>query len=723
MSTPPRRQRATVACLSCSTRKKRCDGGRPCVSCTAAGQSCVYDETGRKRKRGLLPGYVKVLESLYGQMFTSVANSEDAVLQLFETLRLGQDFEDAEHEDNTNALSERWKQSRVCAVIEQKLSEGDYTGSRGSNSRPVYTLFALPGGESGQANRLSARDDVGPGSESSHTPAVKPAVLSAAQLSQALSVRPAWEKTSIIARSAISLMLPSNTYELVDIFFTFTACWLPIIDRRSVFKTIDLYDQGESLVLEPAQERDQHALLWAVITYASFQRHSAVQNQRQHPQDEDDLTLEQLMQTTSALLELDSTKTNPFMIQAQVLISLVCCGRAEYFKAWRGIGKAIAALRSSHSTVDTAALAATRGGCFVVDTLLATHTRLPAHFGGEKIEYSALEEVQEYEPWSNHTNLRPDEPVRSHNQPQRLFSTFSSLVELLSIVSVSIGGGSVETAQQSLITWYNDFYRRHRQAFGKGTAQDVPWTPQMLNIMIIYNYVAASINNKLDTHVDIHVDKHPLTEIRRLHSAWQKNFGLPSTPATMTLFLETIFTNDIHGMFVGSRGRWLGETAESTLHETADVMSRDETTPRTQRMELDELPTQFLAVSAQANEARIVTARTQLGHSLTEAAPSTDGLYHIPFASPPQTDTSTAFGHYGTMQQPSHMPSFVNNQVGQWDVSSMPGTSQIDTEDLAFATFMDDFIYNLDSRQELDGQYLSNLGYVDGFENIYNQPQ
>jgi len=108
---------------------------------------------------------------------------------------------------------------------------------------------------------------------------------------------------------------------------------------------------------------------------------------------------------------------------------------------------------------------------------------------------------------------------------------------------------------------------------------------------------------------------------------------------------------------------------------------------------------------------------------MTEAAPSADGLQHTVFPPPLQTNTSTAFGPYGTMQHPSHMPEFVNSQVGQWDVSTMPGTSQIDSEDLAFATFMDDFIYNLDSRQELDGQYLSNLGYVDGFENIYNQPQ
>jgi len=729
MSTPPRRQRATVACLSCSARKKRCDGSRPCVSCTTAGQSCVFEETGRKRKRGLLPGYVKVLEALFGHIFTNVANSEDAILQLLEDLRLRQAGEDAEHEDETHILSERWKQSRVCAAVEQKLSDGHSAGFGRSDSHPVYKLLALSGDEQGPANTLSVSAIARTASEATQGTNLQAVVLSATELSQALSVRPAWEKTSIIARSAISLMLPVDTYELVDIFFTFTSCWLPIVDRTSIFKTIDMYVQGESLILESTQKRDQHALLWAVVTYAAFQRHAAVQNPRQQPLDSGDLTLEQLMQTTRTLLELDSIEIDPAMIQAQVLISLVQCGRAEYSKGWRGIGKAIAALKSSHSIVNGAALTATRAGCFVVDTLLATHTRLPAHFRGEKIEYFSPGEVQEYEPWSNHTNLRSDKPIRSHNLPQRLFSTFSSLIKLLTIMSTFACDRNEQIARSNLTTWYNDFCKTHRHALGKESAQNVPWTPQMLNVLIVYSYVEASINGILDRHDDTYGDKHPSKEISRLYSAWWHNFGLPSTPATMTLFLENVLrsriTNDIEGMFVESRGRWLGETAERTLQDTAGLNTRDGITHRPQRMDLDELHTQFLPVSTQANEARNVTAHTQLDHRMTEAATSADRLHPILFASALPTNTSTCFGHPNSAAHPSlsQVPSFTNGQVGLYNMSSIGEMSRGDVEDLALMTFTDDFIYNLDSRQELDGQYLSNLGYVDGFENNYNQTQ
>ncbi|OKL58361.1 hypothetical protein UA08_06357 [Talaromyces atroroseus] len=46
----PRRRRTRLACTACKLRKRKCDGGNPCASCTRYDYQCYYDQPSRPKK-------------------------------------------------------------------------------------------------------------------------------------------------------------------------------------------------------------------------------------------------------------------------------------------------------------------------------------------------------------------------------------------------------------------------------------------------------------------------------------------------------------------------------------------------------------------------------------------------------------------------------------------------------------------------------------------------
>ncbi|OKO93961.1 Protein RDR1 [Penicillium subrubescens] len=48
LNTPNKRKRARIACIPCRERKRKCDGGEPCCTCTSWGYACYYEPRRRK---------------------------------------------------------------------------------------------------------------------------------------------------------------------------------------------------------------------------------------------------------------------------------------------------------------------------------------------------------------------------------------------------------------------------------------------------------------------------------------------------------------------------------------------------------------------------------------------------------------------------------------------------------------------------------------------------
>lgn len=69
--------------------------------------------------------------------------------------------------------------------------------------------------------------------------------------------------------------LPSETWHLLDVYFSYTHSWLPIIEKHDLLRTSYQYSQNRSTGSTSAS--GENAVLWAAIAYAKFQ-HRAINN-------------------------------------------------------------------------------------------------------------------------------------------------------------------------------------------------------------------------------------------------------------------------------------------------------------------------------------------------------------------------------------------------------------------------------------------------------------
>jgi hypothetical protein len=69
--------------------------------------------------------------------------------------------------------------------------------------------------------------------------------------------------------------LPSETWHLLDVYFSYTHSWLPIIEKHDLLRTSYQYSQNRGTTSSAVS--GENAVLWAAIAYAKFQ-HRAINN-------------------------------------------------------------------------------------------------------------------------------------------------------------------------------------------------------------------------------------------------------------------------------------------------------------------------------------------------------------------------------------------------------------------------------------------------------------
>lgn len=593
-----KRQRVSLACEYCRSRKQRCDSGRPsCSACRTAGQQCQYDE--KVRRRGLVPGYVRVLECLFGALFSRSDGAEDAMINLLTDGAIWPAENPEEGSDqggDTNALFQRWKKSKVCQVIESKLNDNEVSIDA---TTPVPTWFeqdigrlAVRTPDAGALrdrglsqlrsdpktatvpvistyeqdfSRTTSRTPVvgtlrdrGPSQfpydpktiKSLATPdveqdpyrvpsranTIQDSRASARQsvhvdLREALTNCTGWERAAAIADSSIALVLPLNSWRLFDIFFTFTSCWLPLVERRHIFKIAESYQGNEKLYLKSRLERSSHSVLWAVMAYASFQDRSSRKNHTDT--EEGALTPEQLLAIASSLI------TEPFEVasleqaQALVLLSLINCGRGEFIRAWQQVGGAASSIRCLPDVGSSPNSKAIKSCCYLVDALVSARCGSRPHFAGENAPHIDVDGVEEYERWTNRTDICGEANVQIPRAiPQRLYSTFNTLLDLIPVLHSS---QEHYDAARWLSDWYTNFCTSNRQAL---SSSGIFSSPGLAHTMMVYHFL----------HCRLVSDSHA-ADMLNIAASWDGVFGHATLPPTFALLLEDSYAATCRAVF------------------------------------------------------------------------------------------------------------------------------------------------------------------------------
>ncbi|KLU88493.1 quinic acid utilization activator [Magnaporthiopsis poae ATCC 64411] len=422
-SAPAKRQRVSRACDQCRAAREKCDGIQPlCFPCVSQNRKCTYQTS--PKKRGVQTGYIRALEVALGWLFDKNPGCEDALNKLLaheggqaKALLV------ADAPGPGSRLHRRWLKSSACLELDRILSGGEPTrrdpaivGSRDDDAS----------GSDNEADTEARRSDAGKAT----TPAARPTPSSQGGDSPAPRLYPPPNHTRF--------RLPPNHWRLLDMYFSYTHCWFPIVEKQDILKTTYGYPEA-GLDLSPTHpSAPTHAELWAILAFAACQA-SATAEPAVNPAE--------AYRTARQLMRDDNGPFETSHINALLLLSLVNLGSDNVVTAWMLAGNAVRiALSLGLGQIETHAALSEKHrrafmGCFILDTLVSARTGWPQHLRSDILVGLSppMDDIDEWQPWQPCQGIGPGAELQTRGipLPAQALSSFRLLCDLCRALSAS----------------------------------------------------------------------------------------------------------------------------------------------------------------------------------------------------------------------------------------------------------------------------------------------
>jgi hypothetical protein len=461
-STKPgsKRKRTSRACDQCRSRKHRCDGKRPkCLPCIAMNQDCTYGTAGKKR--GLPTGYVKSLELLLSLVFATIPNGERVVSELLADAEFALDQSGrlrlhSRPAGTSDAISAAWSRSSVLAELNRRLKrletgmEGDvFADSETSQDAPLLisplAFDEIPRTQSRldvELPLLLTGQEAGP---SQSTPSEAPPTSRRLDQSDTQTLNE-------------PLQYPDNARSLLDLYFSYTHCWLPILEKHKLFQIL----YSTSNATSPHESGDV-AVFWAVLAFSTLQKScrsdpaSRIGSGRHR-----DTCREYKMARQLIPDEMGSAQLS----HAQALLVLALCQLhwGCISSAWQLVGQAVricliqksnqrptsTGFETPQSSIQTRCLHAS----FALDTFLSCSLQKPAHLKTQDMETFQLYDAagpDEWDPWVIGHEWQPssdaiDWQIHGHLEPLHAVSTFNAWLQVSKVLNNAMSSSDTATA-------------------------------------------------------------------------------------------------------------------------------------------------------------------------------------------------------------------------------------------------------------------------------------
>ncbi|KAH7386330.1 fungal-specific transcription factor domain-containing protein [Cadophora sp. MPI-SDFR-AT-0126] len=580
------RKRVSQACDKCRSRKDKCDGKKPaCSTCIANGRECSYDAN--VKKRGLPEGYVRGLEKLWGLAIRDVDEVEDNILSA-----LAGDDESTDSpltiwndESNSEALVELWRKSIISRELEKLLSSQEPTetkrkriNSEGqgfksnenhafqrssvSTSQPVVNQepdYASTGWSDRVPDVMTQTDFRTP----PNTSAIDPTFLPK-EYESILSPYPGHAAPSHGTPAAVPDVLPdlpSETWHLLDVYFSYTHSWLPIIEKHDLLKSSYQYSQnrGEST----SAGSGDNAVLWAAIAYAKFQ-HRAINNipRALGAVGEMVWTAERMYAQARSLIPNEEGNLELGHVQALLILSLANLGMGHFSRAWSLIGHAVRVAIDMQLDRPLASESRAKSrfkhvflGCFALETLIAARLNRRPHLRAEDADIAGLldeDGLEEWDPWTDCLSVRKSSSGNSR-MPASILSTFNQLVQVLKILndacSCSIESNTLQFSTvllQKLHIWsQSQSPPLYFDSTAKGSEQALSLLPHQYHLHNVYFTTLATSQLLSNNNGQEEVNLEPCTRSARqtvdLLNQHSNIFGLLIVPPTYEYFVKSAY--------------------------------------------------------------------------------------------------------------------------------------------------------------------------------------
>ncbi|EXJ78921.1 hypothetical protein A1O3_08421 [Capronia epimyces CBS 606.96] len=440
-----KRQRTVQACQPCRKRKSKCGGELPaCLVCTSSKRTCTYDSS--SRRRGLQTGYVRGLEALLGLILREAPREEHKIRMMLRS----QDV-DAWSSGDARA-AHIWRKSGLSRDLERLLAGSE---DAAASSPESLSPLSSPDGDLERArNALSVR-------EAGEMPP--------------LSLR----TTEGDLRDLYQQVLPSQTSDLVDFYFTYIHCWFPILERRDILRLTYSDTPVHGLT---SGDKGLKICLWAIVVLVSGQKRLQPEAVPSSPYI---LTL-----IRRQISEHDQSPELGF-IQATLIVVMIKAGQGHFEPAWVLVGQAARMLliHQQRSPRHTHTLL----GCLMLDNFLSALLGKKPYFPpNDQLAHGSLSEdsLEEWEVWNPPSSWMGTERTNL-KRPLRAISTFnimSRLMERLTRVSVSpLDAARQEDSVSDLRNWKANL-PAHYQLHDMSASN-----PALLNLHLMWNFVMCSL--------------------------------------------------------------------------------------------------------------------------------------------------------------------------------------------------------------------------------------
>lgn len=443
--TPPattQRKRVSQACDRCRSRKDKCDGIRPvCSTCALGGHACSYDPS--IKKRGLPEGYVRGLEKLWGFTIREAPDVEATILSLIDRKdgidALSRAWSDKDCEET---LLDTWRKSRLSRELDTLLPLLEIADDKSAKRKRQDSSFTLP--------IATSVPDAGPLSRGAllanadeHRTSTKIPVQTPSGSIPPHAPRPA---------AVEPVELPYNVWELLDVYFSYTHCWLPIVEKHNLLRASYLYPTCVSPSMPGSGD---HAALWAILAYAEC-HHAGISRSLAHtpnPQPKSPWVASDLYKRARSLIPDEDGTFELGHVQGLLLLTLLNMGQNRWKQAWALIGLAVrnAVDLALGDNVDDGKSRNRHVyfGCFILDTLVAARLkRYPYLRTQHVLQRGPLQEdgLDEWNPWVDCLGTRRTTGSGSASRgPGAALSTYNRLVQISAILNTIICEHSVGT--------------------------------------------------------------------------------------------------------------------------------------------------------------------------------------------------------------------------------------------------------------------------------------
>lgn len=332
----------------------------------------------------------------------------------------------------SNKLHKSWRRSKFCRDVDKLLSgeqldPSDETSPKtdDDDSEPEVEPASL---HNHQLALLPPEDELSPSAHFTSPRIARPS----GQLP--VAHRPVSVSSPRTVRTESAILLPPNSWRLLDIYFAYTQSWLPICEKHDVMRVSYSYpEKGLVLSETDSSNSGDHAELWSIFAVAACQARSGTQ---------DAVALSDPERLYNIARDFIPTESGHFAfghVKALLNLAVVNLGRANSDAAWLLVGFAsrILTVIEQTSPINNPRWKHLLAGCFLLDTLLSLQLRRRPYlqrFDLERLGQVEEDGLEEWQPWTSplHSSSSP-----LSRTPVLSLSTLNKVLDVAHILSLT----------------------------------------------------------------------------------------------------------------------------------------------------------------------------------------------------------------------------------------------------------------------------------------------